>query len=217
METASPAQHPWLWPRTLLDVLLRAGLLAILAVACYRVFQPFLDLMVWAVILAVTLNPLQGWVRRHLHWREGHIATLIVVLIILVLLVPVYFIAMSIAGSAHDALEVARSGNVHVPPPSDAVRDWPIVGERLHALWTQAASDLTSLARKFAPQLRTISFALLGKLAGVALGLLFIGPVLLAVGYQLFWAWVDAMPPEPLPPPVAEPLVQAPPADPDAR
>ena len=93
MVPSSPAQHPWPWPRTLLDVLLRAGLLAILAVACYRVFQPFLDLMVWAVILAVTLNPLQGWVRRHLHWREGHIATLIVVLIILVLLVPVYFIA----------------------------------------------------------------------------------------------------------------------------
>ena len=172
MVPSSPAQHPWPWPRTLLDVLLRAGLLAILAVACYRVFQPFLDLMVWAVILAVTLNPLQGWVRRHLHWREGHMATLIVVVIIAVLLVPVYFISMSLAGSAHDALDVARSGHFHVPPPSDAVKDWPIVGERLHALWTQAASDLTSLARKFAPQLRTISFAVLGKLAGVALGLL---------------------------------------------
>ena len=78
--------------------------------------------MLWAVILAVTLYPLQGWLRRRLHWKEGHIATLIVVVIIAVLLVPVYFMAMSLAESAHDAMEVARSGEFHVPPPSDAVQ-----------------------------------------------------------------------------------------------
>ena len=40
---------------------------------------------------------------------------------------------------------------------------------------------------------------LIGALGGmVTMGIvgLFIGPVLLAVGYQLFWAWVDAMPPD---------------------
>jgi predicted PurR-regulated permease PerM len=45
---------------------------------------------------------------------------------------------------------------------------------------------------------------------------LFIGPVLLAVGYQLFWAWVDAMPPESPPMAVAQQPVQPPPADPGA-
>ncbi|BCQ30108.1 hypothetical protein NK8_82990 (plasmid) [Caballeronia sp. NK8] len=33
--------------------LIRAGLVAVLAVFCFRVFVPFLDLMVWALILAV--------------------------------------------------------------------------------------------------------------------------------------------------------------------
>ena len=41
-----------------LDALIRAGLIATLAVLCYRVFQPFMSLMLWAVILAVMLYPL---------------------------------------------------------------------------------------------------------------------------------------------------------------
>ena len=54
---------------------------------------------------------------------------------------------------------------------------------------------------------------LIGALGGmVTMGVvgLFIGPVLLAVGYQLFWAWVDAPPdalvqPQPAPAPDASP------------
>ena len=42
----------------LLDVLIRAGLLLVVAVLVYRVFSPFLTLTVWALILAVTLYPL---------------------------------------------------------------------------------------------------------------------------------------------------------------
>ncbi len=43
-------------------MLIRAGLILALVMLCYRVFAPFLVLMVWALILAVTLYPLhQGW------------------------------------------------------------------------------------------------------------------------------------------------------------
>ena len=41
----------------LLDVLIRAGLVFAMAVLCYQIFSPFLALMVWALILAVTLYP----------------------------------------------------------------------------------------------------------------------------------------------------------------
>ena len=42
----------------LMDVLIRAGLILALALLCYKIFSPFLTLMVWALILAVTLYPL---------------------------------------------------------------------------------------------------------------------------------------------------------------
>ena len=41
----------------LMDVLIRAGLILAMVFLCYKVFSPFLTLMVWALILAVTLYP----------------------------------------------------------------------------------------------------------------------------------------------------------------
>src|SRR5262245_11375772 len=50
----------------LLDVFIRAGLIGVLAVLCYVVFAPFLTLMAWAVILAVTLYPLHRRLARRI-------------------------------------------------------------------------------------------------------------------------------------------------------
>ena len=44
----------------LLDVLIRAGLITVLVLFCFQIFHPFLNLMLWAMILAITLYPLHG-------------------------------------------------------------------------------------------------------------------------------------------------------------
>jgi predicted PurR-regulated permease PerM len=177
-------------PQGLLDVLIRAGLIAILAIACYRVFLPFLDLMLWAMILAVTLYPLQRRLKPRLGNKDGRTATVIVLLCIAILLVPVYLLGMSMAASVADSMQVLKSGSFHVPPPPDSVADWPLVGKRVHAVWLQAATDLTSLAQKFAPQLKSLGLGALGKLAGLGVGLLMFVAAIAIAG--IFMAYADA-------------------------
>src|SRR5262249_58047260 len=72
----------------LLDVLIRAGFIAVLAALCYIVFAPFLTLMVWAVILAVTLYPLHLWLARRAGGRQGLAATIVVIAAVLLILTP---------------------------------------------------------------------------------------------------------------------------------
>src|SRR5689334_7196643 len=72
----------------LLDVLVRAGLLAALVVLCYRVFSPFLTLMAWALILVVSMYPLQQRLARRLGGRQGLASALLVVVAIAVIVVP---------------------------------------------------------------------------------------------------------------------------------
>src|SRR6476620_11350970 len=96
--TLTSASGKW-FSHDLLDVLIRAGLIAILAVACYHVFHPFLNLMLWSVILAITMYPLHERFARRLGGKQGRAATLLVLLSILVLMVPVYLLATSLAGS----------------------------------------------------------------------------------------------------------------------
>ena len=61
----------------LLDVLIRAGLVFALAALCYRIFAPFLTLMVWALILAVAMYPLHQMLARRVGGKQGLAATLI--------------------------------------------------------------------------------------------------------------------------------------------
>ncbi|MHC8412570.1 AI-2E family transporter [Pseudomonas sp. Hz4] len=158
--------------RGLLDVLIRAGLIAVLVIFCFRIFHPFLDLMLWSLILAITLYPLQVRFKGVVGNKDGITATLIVLIAISILMVPVYLLGASIADSVERAMSMVKSDSFHIPPPSDAVAGWPLVGKPLHSLWVQAVNDLPDLVQKFIPQIKGVSLSLLSKLAGVGMGLL---------------------------------------------
>ena len=170
MPTLSPSEKAL--SHGLLDALIRAGLIVALVVFSYRVFHPFLNLMLWSLILAVTLYPLHRMLAGRMRMKEGRVATLIVLVSIAVLAVPVYLIGVAVTDSLLEAVAMLRSGSFHVPPPADSVADWPIVGKKLHALWLQASIDLTSLAQQYAPQLKAGGLAMMGKVAGIGVGLL---------------------------------------------
>jgi len=174
--------------RGLLDVLIRAGLAAGLVIYCYQVLRPFLYLMIWSVILAINLYPLQRILRSKLGGKDGRAATLIVLIAFAVLSVPVYLLAASMTESVAGAVEWVRGGTYHIPPPPESVAAWPLIGDKLYAFWQQAATDLTGLALKLAPQLKDTSLSLLGRLAGAGLGLMMflvamiIGGIVMAFG-----------------------------------
>lgn len=54
-----------------LDMFIRFGLILALASFCYTVFSPFLNMMLWAVILAVTLYPLHQYFATRLGGKPG--------------------------------------------------------------------------------------------------------------------------------------------------
>ena len=129
----------------LLDVLIRAGLIAAMVVLCYRIFAPFISLMAWAVILAVTLYPAQQRLARSLGGRQGLAATLLVSCGIVLIVLPTAVLLMSLGDSVHDFFTSVVDKTFRFPSPSPEVAEWPLVGKRIHGLWSQASADLPSL------------------------------------------------------------------------
>ncbi|MBV6823099.1 AI-2E family transporter [Pseudomonas sp. PD9R] len=158
--------------RGLLDVLIRAGLILVLVLFCFEIFKPFRDLMLWSLILAITLYPLQQKLMGPMGKKEGYTATLIVLVAIVILMVPVYLLGASFADSVESAMALVKNEGVHIPPPDPSVAGWPVVGKPLTALWQQAATDLPDLTAKYIPQIKGVSLELLSKLAGVGMGFL---------------------------------------------
>lgn len=176
--------------RGLLDVLIRAGLIAVLVMFCFQIFHPFLNLMLWSLIMAITLYPLHRRLKGRLGNSDGRTATLIVVVAIAILMVPIYLLGSSLADSVENALTMVRSGNVHIRPPAESVAGWPLVGKPLYAFWLQASTDLSGVAQKFTPQIKGLVLALLGKLAGLGMGLLVFIVALVIAG--IFMAYSES-------------------------
>ncbi len=169
----------------LLDVLIRAGLVLGLAMICFQVFSPFLSLMTWALILAVTLYPLHQSVAAKIGGRQGLAATLLVLLGIVVVVVPTAALMNSLGDSVHRLINDVRNNTLQVPPPREGVAEWPLVGERVHALWTKAHTDLPALVQSMQPKIGNLATAALGFVAGIGGGLLQLLASLVVAGIMM--------------------------------
>jgi predicted PurR-regulated permease PerM len=59
-----------------------------------------------------------------------------------------------------------------LPPPSEAVRSWPLVGDPIYQFWGLASSNLQAALAKIAPHLEPIGRGLLGIAADAGTGVL---------------------------------------------
>src|ERR1700744_892858 len=167
--------------RRLLDVLIRATFLFAMALLCYRVLAPFLPLAIWAVIIAVTLYPMHLRIAAHLGGRPGLTATLLVLLAIAVLVVPITLLMSSLGASVRTLVEAVQQNTVQIPAPPETVAAWPVIGGKLHAVWSQAHNDLPALVQSMQPKIGDLARRALGFVAGIVGGLLaFLGALVLA-------------------------------------
>jgi len=177
MTAYNPDQHPWVHP--LLDVILRVGLIVVLAVFCFGIFHPFLNLMLWSVILAVTLYPLQRKLKTKLG-KDGRTATAIVLLCIAVLAVPTWVIGNSLIDTAAEGVKMLQAKHPQIPPPKASVKEWPVIGERVYGAWQDVVDHPEELKAKLGPKLKGAArkgIAALGDVAGALLLFLVAMPI----------------------------------------
>ena len=158
--------------RLLLDVLIRAGLILVLVMLCYRIFSPFLVLMVWALILAITIYPLHRALARRLGGRRGWAATLITVLGIALIVAPTAVLLNSVGDSVHRVVHEVQEDTLHVPPPKPGVADWPVVGPKINAYWQQAHDNLPALVKSLQPKIGELAKEALAMVASIGGGIL---------------------------------------------
>lgn len=181
----SSTQLPVKSPTTqAVEIAVRLGIIFLILAACIQILSPFVSLLVWAAIIAVSVfNPFLR-LTAALGGRKKLAVILFSVIGVAVILVPVVSLSLSMADSAaklgHDIME----GTVHVPPPAESVRDWPVIGKQTYSLWSQASSNLHDFLAKYPDQVKTFGRALLAGAAGIGFGLLqFIVSLLIAAAF----------------------------------
>jgi len=176
------AELPPVGASVLLDVLIRAGLIFALAALCFQIFAPFLTLMVWGLILAVTLYPMQEYVAAKMGGRQGLAATLIVILGIALIVAPTAILMSSLGDSVQRLIHDVQSDALVIPAPRESVAGWPVIGERVYALWSQAHADLPALVKSMQPKIGDLAKSALAFVASIGGGLLLFLAALIIAG-----------------------------------
>ena len=156
----------------LLDVLIRAGLIGALAVLCYQVFSPFLTLMVWSIILAVTMYPLHQWLARRIGGKQGLASTILVIVGVLLIIIPTALLMNSFADSVRHFIGAVQHNTLEIPAPREGVEKWPIVGKKIHDIWSKAHADLPGLVQSMQPKIGELARKALAIVASIGGGLL---------------------------------------------
>ena len=150
----------------LLDVFIRAGLVLALTMLCYRIFAPFLPLMLWALILAVTMYPIHRQLARRLGGKQGLASTLLVLVSIVLIVAPSSVLLSSLGDSTYELFNNVKNNTLQIPAPSPTVADWPIVGKKVYSFWSRLHDDLPAVVQSMQPKIGMLAKHSLDVVAG---------------------------------------------------
>jgi predicted PurR-regulated permease PerM len=153
-----------------IDLAVRFGFVALLAYWVFHVVAPFLSILLWSVILAVALYPpferLSAWLGTY------SAATLVSFLCLLIVVGPITWLGLGMIGGARSLVAGLESGTLLFSTPPQFVKNWPVIGERIHHLWSMAATNMAAALTEMAPMLKPAGAKLLGIAQSAMLGLL---------------------------------------------
>ena len=148
--------------RAIVTLATQLSVLAGLAYWTFDLLKPFLTIILWSIVLTVLLDPAFEWVVNRLRVRRVVAAFFITAVCLVVLLGPVAWLGVSLIGTARSMADRLATGDIHVPPPIPGVRQWPVVGEQIHAFWSLASTNIEAAIDQIVPQLKPYRGALLG-------------------------------------------------------
>ncbi len=143
------------------------GLAIFLVASCLLILRPFVSLVAWGIIIAVSLYPGFQKLQALLQGRAGLASLVCTVVLLAVLILPVILLAQSLIDGVQNVASHVKDGTFTVPPPPVSVAQWPIIGPPLHNLWETASLSFTDVLKKFAPQIKAALPGVLAATVGI--------------------------------------------------
>ena len=150
-----------------LEIIIKAVLLGVILFYAFSIIKPFIVLVLWGIIIAVTLSPVIVKLDKTLKPKRSLIITLFTTLLVALLLVPTYMISDSVIDSSQQIAHDLKEGTLVIPAPNDKVKEWPLIGEKVHAFWSGASQDIESTLVTLKPTISEYGGKIVSGVGGV--------------------------------------------------
>ena len=165
MNTSKQPSNDKLFTAKALEATITIGIVLLLLYWCFKIGQPFIQIIAWGIIIAVAIYPAYNRLKSLLGGRGRLAAILITLLALVILLVPTFMLSESLIKTAREFSTHLDQGTLSIPPPSERVRTWPVIGEPVFQFWSNGSKDLGATLSKVGPQLKSVSIQLLSTAA----------------------------------------------------
>lgn len=152
--------------------LVKIGIIGLFAYWSLQLVAPFALIVIWSAILAVALFPMFRALSELLGNRPVLSATAIVVACLVLIIAPLALVAVNFTDAVQDLIGKLKADSLTLPSAPEAIRSWPVIGERFYAAWDQVAGNLVATIMKFQAPIREVMGVVITKLASIGGGIL---------------------------------------------
>lgn len=139
-----------------IEPLLGGVALLLLLIGCFFVLKPFMTALMWAVVLAYSLHPLQRWFTKWFRGSRTLAACFVTLTVTCVLAGPIVMIGISVAEDGKDLAKATREWFMAAPDQAPTwVEKVPVVGTDLADYWMKIAEERKPLMEQLDKEVKT--------------------------------------------------------------
>jgi predicted PurR-regulated permease PerM len=154
----------------------------------FIIIEPFLTLIIWGSVLAISLYPFHKVLTEEIKGRSKLSATLITLLMLAFIILPAIWLLYFTIDEFRSLGAAYQAGDIVIPEPPDNIKLFPIVGSQIHQIWMEASVSFEVLIKQHPVEVKTILLKLLDLVASSGKGIgIFILSIILA-GFMLVYA-----------------------------
>ena len=101
---------------------------------------------------------------------------------------PSAVVGNSFASKTLGALKSDREWTLVITNPADTMKEWPVVGEKIHAVRYEASDDLPQFVEERQPQIKSFLDWHVGAAGGTAKSVFLLTGAIIVAGIMLAWA-----------------------------
>ena len=167
--------------KNIIDIFIRIIILSLLLFVSYLIVKPFLLIIVWSVLLAVTLYPLYNKLLDLFKGKRKKLVTTLFVLVLLSLLItPAIRLTSQVIDTSTNLIGNVNSGDLNIPPPDQKIKNVPLIGEKIYTMWQSASSNLEKFILSNKEPIKDFLSSIFAKIGGL-MGTVFLALISLII------------------------------------
>lgn len=150
--------------KTSIEVSIRLILVFIIIAWCLFLLLPFLEPVLWGVIIAVSISPLYLSINKRFGDKPKLTSAVIVIAFLAILIVPSFVLVSSLSEKVSGLTDLMDNGEFKIPPPDAKVADWPLIGDKVYSAWSSFSVNIEAALNDYEGQIAKASKKLLNSI-----------------------------------------------------